>query len=591
MTFRLALATLTLGGSLLLGQAVPNNPAYVLGPDSQPKSGVPTGKIGKFTWDKSKIFPGTSRSVSVYVPAQYDGSKPACVMIFQDGGGYASATGGARAPVVFDNLIAEGSMPVTIGIFVNPGITPAPGPDQMARYHRSLEYDGLGDRHARFLIEEILPEVERRFNVKISANPDDRGLAGGSSGGIASFVAAWERPDSFHRVISYIGSFTDLRGGDTLSDLIRKVEPKPLRVFMQDGSNDQSIYGGSWFQANQAVAASLEYAGYDVKFVVGTEGHSGRQGNSILPEALRWLWREYPKGIKASTGGPGARHYITDFLDPESDWRIAGSGYGGADAPAVDKEGNVYFADTKASKIYRIGSDGEPKLFKAVVGGVTGLMFGPDGMLYAAEPAGRRIVAYSPDGASHLVALNVSARDLAVSSRGVIYFTDPAARRIWVIDADKKKRVVFQSSPENNLVFPAAVRLTPDESLLDVSDRDGRWVWSFQIGPDNGLLYGMAFHHLEEPDESSVTGAGGMTIDNTGHLYVATSLGIQICDQPGRVVGIIRKPQPGVVTSVVFGGPGMQTLYATAGDKIYMRKTRRTGVYPWQPAKLPQPQL
>lgn len=289
-------------------QNIPQNPAYVLGPDSQPKPGVPKGKVSRFTFDKSRIFPGTTRAVSVYVPAQYDGSKPACLMVFQDGSGFANPTGGSRAPVVFDNLIAEGSMPVTIGIFVDPGVTPGLTPDQMARYQRSLEYDGLGDKYARFLIEEIIPEVEKQYGVKISSNPDDRGLLGSSSGGIASFVAAWERPDSFHRVVSYVGSFAGLRGGDTIADLIRKVEPKPLRVFMQDGANDQNIYGGSWVLANQEIASALEYSGYDMKFVVGTEGHSGRQGASIMPDALRWLWRDYPKPIAASKGGPGVRH-------------------------------------------------------------------------------------------------------------------------------------------------------------------------------------------------------------------------------------------------------------------------------------------
>ncbi len=582
---------LMLLSSLVFAQQIPQNPAYVLGPDSQPKPGVPKGKVSRFDFTGSRILPGTTRSVSVYVPAQYDGSRPACVMIFQDGSGYANETGGTRAPIVMDNLIAEGSMPVTIGIFVDPGVTPALNDSQMARYHRSLEYDGLGDTYARFLIEELVPEVERRYSVKISANPDDRGVAGGSSGGIAAFNAAWERPDSFHRVISYIGSFTNLRGGDTLADMIRKVEPKPLRIFMQDGSNDQSIYSGAWFPANQLVFGSLEYAGYDAKFVVGTEGHSGRHGSSILPEALRWVWRGYPKPIVASKGGPGARHYVTDFLDPDHDWELVGQGYGMAEAPAVDKDGTLYFADSKASKIYKLAGDGKPVVYKDNTGGATGLMFGPDGRLYATQPARKRIVAYTTAGAEVVVATAVDARDIAVTSQGVIYFTDPAARRIWMLGTDRKKSVVFQSTPENNIAFPASLRLTPDEHLLNVTDRDSRWVWSFQIAEDHSLRYGMAFHHLEAPDEATVTGAAGMATDTTGHLFVATKLGIQICDQPGRVVGIIRKPESGAVTSVVFGGPGLHTLYATTGDRVYSRVVRRTGVLPWVPAKLPRPQL
>jgi len=591
MKIRLAACLLPLAAALLFAQTIPQNPAYVLGPDSQPKAGVPKGKVEKFTFAESQLLPGTTRAVSVYIPAQYNGSKPACVMIYHDGSGYVSETGGSRAPIVMDNLIGEGAMPVTIGIFVDPGVTPGLDDTQMARYHRSLEYDGLGDTWARFMIEELIPEVEKRYNLKISSDPDDRGLIGGSSGGIAAFNAAWERPDSFHRVISYIGSFTNLRGGDTLADMIRKVEPKPLRIFMQDGSNDQSIYSGAWFPANQAVYGSLEYSGYDAKFVIGTEGHSGRHGGAILPEALRWLWREYPKPITASKGGPGVRHYVTDFLDPEHDWELIGQGYSQPGGTAVDKNGTLYFADSKASKIYKVGPDGKAALFADNAGGVSSLMFGPDGRLYAAQPSRKRIVSYAPDTTETVVASGLEIRDLAITSKGRIYFTDPSARRIWLLDTDKKKRVVFQSNAQNNIAYPAALRLTPDEHLLNVTDRDSRWVWSFEIGPNQGLRYGMAFHHLESPDESSVTGAAGMATDSTGHLYVATKLGIQICDPPGRVVGIIRKPEPGPISSLVFGGPDLHTLYVTAGDRVYARVMRRTGVLPWVPVKLPRPQL
>ncbi len=574
------------------------NPAYVPGPDAQPKPGVPKGRVEKFSFETSKLYPGTTRAVSVYIPAQYNASKPACLMIYQDGAGYVSETGGSRATIVMDNLIAEGSMPVTIGIFVDPGVTPGLTADHMARYHRSLEYDGLGDMYARFLIEDLVPEVEKRYNLKISANPNDRGVIGGSSGGIAAFTAAWERPDSFHRVISYIGSFTNLRGGDTIADMIRKTEPKPLRVFMQDGSNDQNIYSGSWFPANQLVYGSLEYAGYDAKFVIGTEGHSGRQGGAILPEALRWVWREYPKPIVASKAGPGARHYITDFLDPEHDWEQLGQGYGMATAPVADKNGVLFFADSKGGKIYKLGADGKPVVFKDNIRGVSGMAFGPDGLLYAAQPSTKRILVYTADAVEKAFAILVDATDLTITSKGDLYYADNITHRIWLIEkeqgpnrTEKKRRMVFQSNAEANVGYISSLSLTPDEHTLNVADRDGRWVWSFQLGPDKGLRYGLAYHHLESPDESSVTDAGGMAPDTTGHLFVATKLGIQICDAPGRVVGIIRKPQPGLLNSIVFGGPGFHTLYATTGDRVYARVMRRTGVPPTTVAKLPRPQM
>jgi len=266
---------------------------YTLGPDSQRKPDVPRGKVTQYTWADSKVFPGTTRDYWVYVPAQYDAAKPACAMVFQDGGGFVSETGAWRATTGFDNLIAQHAMPVTIGIFIDPGLRPAEGSTQMARFNRSYEYDGLGDRYARFLIDEILPEVARHY--RLSADPNDRALGGSSSGAAAAFTAAWERPDQFRRVLSFIGSYTNLRGADVYLNLIRKMEPKPLRVFLQDGSADLDIYSGSWWMANQAMARSLAYAGYDVKFAPGTEAHNALHGAAVLPDALRWLWRDWPK--------------------------------------------------------------------------------------------------------------------------------------------------------------------------------------------------------------------------------------------------------------------------------------------------------
>src|SRR5579883_832617 len=266
---------------------------YTLGPDSQRQADVPKGTVTKYSWTESKVYPGTTRDYWVYVPAQYKAEKPACVMIFQDGERMVDENGSFRVPIVFDNLIQKGDMPVTIGVFVNPGVMQALDANQRSRYNRSFEYDALGDRYPSFLIDEILPEVAKHYNL--SKDPNDYAIAGSSSGGIAAFNAAWNRPDTFHRVMSFIGSFTNLRGGDSLATLIRKTEPKPLRVFLQDGTNDQNHYAGNWFLGNQQIFSALQYAGYESKFVVGTEGHNGKHGGAILPEALRWLWRDYPK--------------------------------------------------------------------------------------------------------------------------------------------------------------------------------------------------------------------------------------------------------------------------------------------------------
>src|SRR5688572_3623188 len=275
--------------------AVPSRAAdeYKLGPDSHPQDGVPRGEVTKYSFTNSAVYPGTVRDYWIYVPKQYDAAKPACLMVFQDGGGYQNSTGAYRATVVFDNLIAKKEMPVTIGVFVNPGVVPATEPDRRPRNNRSFEYDSLGDTYSKFLLNELLPEVTKKYNI--TADPDGRAIGGASSGGICAFTVAWERPDSFRKVLSHIGSFTNIRGGHAYPALIRKTEKKPLRVFLQDGSGDLDNLHGNWPLANQEMAAAMKFMNYDYKFEFGTEGHNGKHGGAILPESLRWLWQDASK--------------------------------------------------------------------------------------------------------------------------------------------------------------------------------------------------------------------------------------------------------------------------------------------------------
>ena len=254
--------------------------------DARERAGVPKGKVTQMPPWSSRIFPGTTRDWWVYVPAQYTGADPAAVMVFQDGAG-------ARQYVVpvFDNLIAQGDMPVTVGIFLEPGGIKAP------RDNRSFEYDTLSDQYARFLLEEILPEVEK--TVRLRRDAAGRAIAGQSSGAIAAFTVAWERPDAFSKVLSGIGSFTNIQSGKTLREgghnyaaMIRKTARKPIRIFMQDGANDLDNQHGSWWLANQTLARSLAFARYDYKFEQGQGFHNNSHMRAILPDALRWLWRQ-----------------------------------------------------------------------------------------------------------------------------------------------------------------------------------------------------------------------------------------------------------------------------------------------------------
>ncbi len=264
---------------------------FPLGPDSQKQADVPEGKVTAHTW-KSKVFEGTSREFQVYVPAQYDGSQPAAVMVFQDGHTYVNKTGRFRIPIVFDNLIHKKEMPVTIGIFINPGHKGEKTPDSPWKAdNRSVEYDSLGDAYAKFLLDEILPEVGQSYKLTDDAN--QRAICGISSGGICAWTVAWERPDAFRKVLSHVGSFTNIRGGHVYHALIRKTENKPIRVFLEDGEKDLDNPHGNWWLANKQMESALKFKGYDYQFVGSPDGgHDDKHGASILPDSLRWLWRK-----------------------------------------------------------------------------------------------------------------------------------------------------------------------------------------------------------------------------------------------------------------------------------------------------------
>lgn len=275
-------------------QASPDD-QYVLGPDSLAKPGVPKGEVTQYSWNDSKIYPGTVRDYWVYVPKQYDAAKPACVFVCQDRVLY-------EAPIVFDNLIHQGEMPVTIGIFIQPGEVPLavgeaprkrPDGREAPRKNRSVEYDSLGDTYSKFLLEEILPAVSAKYNL--TKDPAGRCIAGSSSGGICAFTVCWERPDAFGKCFTTVGSFTNIRGGNKYPDIVRAAPMKPIRMFQQDGANDIVNQFGSWPEANKALAAALQEKGYDHKFVFGAGVHSAKHGTAIFPEAMRWMWRDYPK--------------------------------------------------------------------------------------------------------------------------------------------------------------------------------------------------------------------------------------------------------------------------------------------------------
>lgn len=266
---------------------------YQLGPDSTRQNGVPKGKVELHEW-QSQVFEETTREYSVYIPEQYDGLSPATVMIFQDGHSYVSETGSVKVPIVFDNLIHRKEMPVTIGIFVNPGHKGTEQPENRWKgSNRSFEYDTLSDQYAKFIHDELLPHIVEQYQLNVSSDPADVAICGASSGGICAFTAAWEHPEWFGKVLSHIGSFTNIRGGNAYPELIKAAEIKPIRVFLQDGENDLQNDYGNWWDANLAMKEALSLKGYDLKFVGGTGRHSQKHGGAIFADSVRWLFRDH----------------------------------------------------------------------------------------------------------------------------------------------------------------------------------------------------------------------------------------------------------------------------------------------------------
>jgi len=297
----------TLPGTVAAQDAQAPNPDvhYRLGPDSLEQEGVPKGEIrGPFTLP-SAVYPGTQHTYWVYVPAQYSPAEAASLMVFNDGQALKNPTGNVRAHNVLDNLIHRREIPVMIAVFINPGRRPdqrEPTPQNWGDRdtNRPTEYNSLDDRYARVVVDELLPALAKDYNI--SPDPERRGIGGASSGAIAAFTVAWERPNAFRKVLSIVGSFVNLRGGHAYADVVLESEKKPLRVFLQDGRNDNRALSQTgtydqtrdWFYQNVRLMEALTKKGYDVNYTWGMNRHGQAMGGAILPEMMRWLWRDQP---------------------------------------------------------------------------------------------------------------------------------------------------------------------------------------------------------------------------------------------------------------------------------------------------------
>ncbi|MEO8412849.1 MAG: SMP-30/gluconolactonase/LRE family protein [Ginsengibacter sp.] len=550
--------------------------------------GVPKGEVLKFTFDQSKIFPGTTRECWIYVPAQYIPGKPACVYINQDGVQW-------NAPIVFDNLIYKNEMPITIGVFITPGkVLADSGTHALDRFNRSFEYDGLGDAYARCVLTEILPEVEKQKTsdgraIQLSKNGNDRAIGGSSSGAVCAFTAAWEHPEEFSRVFSAIGTYTGLRGADRYPILIRKYESKPVRIFLQDGSNDLNIYAGDWWKANESMERALTFAGYEVNHEWGKDGHNGKHGTAIFPEAMRWLWKDWPKPVAK---GGSKNQFLSDLLIPGEDWELVGEGYRFTEGTATDAKGNVYFQDIPLSKTYEVEPGGKPIALDVDAKKASGTFFGSDGKRYTVAGATNQLLSYDVNGKETVVADSISGNDLVIAKNGNIYITSPDGSskpgKLYLVRPDGEKVLV-----DEGLKFPNGITLSPDQTMLYATESASHWVWEYKIKKDGTLDYKQRFGWLHVPDTEENAWPDGLRCDTSGRIYVASRLGIQIMDQLGRVNAILSvPPSKGQPSNVCFGGPDFNILYVTCYDKVFRRKLHTRGANTFdEPIKPVNPRL
>lgn len=555
--------------------AFAQNPAenYPEDPASVEQAGVPKGEVLKFEFADSKIFPGTWREYWVYIPAQYKPEKPACVYINQDGVQW-------KAPTVFDNLIHKKEMPVTIGVFVMHGRVKATNAETaLDRFNRSFEYDGLGDNYARFLLEELLPEVEKQKAsdgrpIRLSKNGNDRAIGGASSGAVCAFTAAWERPDAFTRVFSAIGTYVGLRGANEYPTLIRKYEPKPIRVYLQDGTNDLNIYAGDWWKSNEMMERALTFAGYEVKHVWGEGAHNGKHGTAVFPDAMRWLWKDYPKPVAT---GKSQNQFLSDILIENENWELVGEGYSFTEGTAANATGEVFYQDIPNSKTYKVGLDGKLTVLNLDAKKASGTAFSPDGKRYVVAGGAKQIISYDQTGKETIVADEQTGNDIVVAKNGNVYFTAPNGvsnpSKLYLIKPSGEKLEIDQG-----LKFANGLALSPDQTQLYVTESASHWVWVYQIQADGTLAHKQRYGWLHVRDVDENAWSDGLKCDKDGRIYVTTLTGIQVLDQTGRVNAILPVPKTkGQVSNLCFGGPNFDIMYITCVDKVYRRKVKVKG--------------
>lgn len=513
-------------------------------PATQPLADSLRGEVLTFTLDDSQIYPGTQREVLVYVPQQYDDSQPACLLVCMDGILY-------NATTVMDNLIATGEMPVTIGVFINPGVV-YDQHQEVVRYNRCKEFDSTDDTFARFIEQEVLPRVEGLQStsgkkIALSQDPNDRCITGASSGGIAAFSVAWHRPDLFSRVYTSVGTFVAMRGGNNYPAIVRKTEPKALRIYMQDGWYDvwNPIFG-EWFEYNLLMESAFNFAGYEVYHQWDRGNHSIKYGTLAFPDAMRWLWRGYPAKVEKGISQNGM---LQTILADGYDWQEIPI----SQAPQelfASSDSMALFAIN--NRIYQVSPTGEVVTIGTLKAGERLLGEGLTARGSTLYNNGQKVA----DGLYGLQAVQ------ALSDNRYIALCDGKAKSsspIWIVNKGCR-----------------ALAIAPDYRFCVTGEADTHHLISTIIDTTGNMLYSEPFYYLHDLSNSTLHPSGAMAFDTQGNLYVATAMGVQVADHNGRVRAILSLPS-GEVQSLAFSG---NYLYVVSGNRLFVRKMNAKGHIP-----------
>ena len=528
------------------------------------------GEIREFQFNTSEIFPGTVRDVTVFIPAQYDGSKPACVYVKTDG--YRP-----QEKTLMETMIASKEMPVTIGVFVRPGEVPAPMSGTLGRRNRDFEYDSISDNNMRFLVDELLPHIAKEFMLNLSTDGNDRCIAGGSSGGIAAFTAAWNRCDAFSRVYAASGSWVAFRGGHEFPTMVRKFEARPIRAFLTTATRDMENVAGDWYLLDQQMDKALKFSGYDYQFRTVDGPHVAGYGEH-WQEAMAYLWRGWPERVQAGPSNPRAQ----EILIPNEDWELMAEGFKSTRGPACNAAGEVYFADTVSDRIHRIELDGTVSVFAVDTGKAHCVTVDADGTIFTISERSGDLMQYDPAGNSSVVMRGILGHSILARPDGSLFVTTNGDKAhgpgsVWLIKDGRKQRV------DAGIKFATGMAYRPDHWLLSVAEGHSKWVYSYQINDDGTLKNKERFFHLHVADWDDDAGAESVCYSVEGRQFVATRSGIQISADDGPTQVILPVPDFSRVTGVCIGGKDGDTLFAFCGNRIWKRKIKQHAMGAFSP--------